>query len=55
MAIPKEVLDVLMEDYKGPEDITGPNGLLKELSKALIERAMQAEMIEQLVYKKNNQ
>ena len=55
MAIPKEVLDALMKDYKGPEDITGPNGLLKELSKALIERAMQAEMTEQIGYEKNDQ
>jgi putative transposase len=34
MAISKEVLDELMKNYKGPEDITGPNGLLKELTKA---------------------
>lgn len=44
MAITKEILDELLKDYKGPEDITGPNGLLKQLSKAVIERAMQAEM-----------
>ncbi len=29
MAIPKEVLDQLRKDYKGPEDITGPDGILK--------------------------
>lgn len=53
MAISKEILDELLKDYKGPEDITGPDGLLKQLTKALVERAMQAEMTEQLGYDKN--
>jgi transposase-like protein len=44
MAITKEILDELLKDYKGPDDITGPDGLLKQLTKAVIERAMQAEM-----------
>jgi len=50
MAIPKEILDQLLKDYKGPDDLVGPDGLLKELTKALVERAMQAEMTEQLGY-----
>jgi putative transposase len=53
MAISKEILDELLKDYKGPDDITGPDGLLKQLTKALVERAMQAEMTEQLGYDKN--
>ena len=53
MAITKEVLDELLKDYKGPADIIGPDGLLKQLTKALVERAMQAEMTEQLGYDKN--
>jgi len=53
MAIPKEILDELLKDYKGPEDITGENGLLKQLTKALIERAMQTELTEELGYEKN--
>lgn len=44
MAIDKEVLDKLLADYKGPEDLIGEQGLLKQLTKALIERAMQAEL-----------
>ena len=55
MAITKEILDELLKDYKGPDDITGPDGLLKQLTKAVIERAMQAEMTEQLGYEKNDQ
>jgi site-specific recombinase XerD len=35
MAISKDVLDELMKDYKGPDDITGTDGLLKQLSHSL--------------------
>ena len=34
------MLDELLKEYKGPADIIGPEGLLKQLTKALIERAM---------------
>lgn len=54
MAITKEILDELLKGYKGPDDITGPDGLLKQLTKAVIERAMQAEMTEHLGFKKND-
>jgi len=53
MAITKEVLDELLKEYKGPDDFYGPEGLIKQLSKALIERAMQAEMTEQIGYEKS--
>lgn len=54
MAITKEVLDELLKDYKGPEDITGTDGLLKQLTKALVDRAMDAEMTMHLGYEKND-
>lgn len=54
MAISKEIIDELLKGYKGPDDITGPDGLLKQLTKAVIERAMQAEMTEQLGFEKND-
>jgi putative transposase len=44
MAINLKLIDELLVDYKKPEDITGEHGLLKQLTKALLERAMQAEM-----------
>lgn len=44
MEIKKEILDELIKDYKNPEDLLGENGLLKQLTKALLERAMQAEL-----------
>ena len=53
MTIPKDVLDALMKDYKNPEYLIGENGLLKQLTKQLLERAMQAEMTEHLGYEKN--
>ena len=48
MAIDLKPIDKLLADYKKPEDIIGENGLLKQFAKALLERAMQAEMTEQL-------
>lgn len=42
-----------MKDYKKPEDLIGESGLLKQLTKQLLERAMQAEMTEHLSYEKN--
>ncbi len=53
MTIPKDVLDALMKDYKNPQDLIGESGLLKQLTKQLLERAMQAEMTEHLGYEKN--
>jgi len=53
MAITKEVLDELLKDYQGPDDLTGDEGLLKQLTKALVERAMGAELTEHLGYEKH--
>jgi transposase-like protein len=53
MAITKEVLDELLKDYRGPDDLTGDEGLLKQLTKALVERAMGAELTEHLGYEKH--
>src|SRR5207247_10496322 len=44
MAIDKALIDELLADYKKPEDIIGENGLLKQLTKAILERALQAEL-----------
>ncbi|MCK4621149.1 MAG: IS256 family transposase [Desulfuromonadales bacterium] len=53
MAIPDDLLDALMKDYKNTEDLIGETGLLKQLTKQLLERAMTAEMTEHLGYEKN--
>ena len=54
MAIPKELLDELMKHYKKPEDLIGENGILKELTKSLVERALQGEMTDHLGYDKHS-
>jgi putative transposase len=54
MHIKKEVLDELIKDYKRPEDLIGENGLLKQLTKALLERAMDAELTHHLGYEKHD-
>ncbi len=54
MATPDELLDELMKNYRKPEDLIGENGLLKQLTKALVERAMKAEMTDHLGYEKHD-
>jgi putative transposase len=54
MTIRKEILDELIRDYKNPEDLLGENGLLKQLTKALLERAMNAELTHELGFEKND-
>lgn len=39
-----QLLDELIRDYQGPEALLGENGLLKTLTKGLVERALQAEL-----------
>jgi putative transposase len=54
MAIRSEVLDELLSGYEKPEDLLGEEGLFKELKKALIERALGAELTEHLGYEKGD-
>src|SRR5436305_13352265 len=46
-------LDELLSG-KTTEEIVGPNGLLKQLTKALVERAMNAELSHHLGYEKHS-
>ena len=54
MTVSNELIDSLLADYKKPEDLIGENGLLKQLTKRVIERALQAEMAEHLGHAKND-
>jgi putative transposase len=54
MGIDKELIDKLPANYQKPEDIIGENGLLKQLTKALVERAMEAERTTHLGYEKHD-
>src|SRR5690348_4915961 len=53
MTIDNELIDNLLKDYKQPEDLMGENGLLKQLTKQLLERAMAAELTEHVGYEKH--
>jgi len=53
MALDKDLIDKLLEGYQKPEDLIGENGLLKQLTKALVERALNAELTHHLGYEKN--
>jgi putative transposase len=52
--ITPELLDQLLANYEKPEDLTGDGGLFKQLKKALIERALGAELTEHLGYEKGD-
>jgi putative transposase len=54
MAIDKKLIDQLLTDYQKPEDIIGENGLLKQLTKAVLEWALEAETTEHLGYEKHD-
>ena len=55
MAFSKELLDEILKDYHGPDDFYGQEGIMKQLTKALVERTMEAELTEKLGYEKSNQ
>jgi Transposase, Mutator family len=48
--IPDEVIDQLLGNYKSPEQLTGPNGLIKQLVARLVTRAVNAELDHHLGY-----
>ena len=54
MTIRKEVLDEFIKDYQNPEDLPDENGLLKQLIKTRLERAMKAELTHELGFAKND-
>jgi putative transposase len=49
-----KVVEQLLTGIKKPEDMIGENGLLKRLTKALLERALQAELTSHLGYEKHD-
>jgi transposase-like protein len=44
MTIRRELLDELLKDYQTPQDVLGEGGLLKELTKAVLERCLETEL-----------
>ena len=57
MAEPKnisdELLDALLANYEKPDDLLGKNGILEQLTKRVVERALEAEMRHHLGYAKH--
>lgn len=53
MTIRPELLDELLKDYKTPQDLLGEEGIIKQLTKAMLERCLQTEMEEHLGYPKH--
>lgn len=44
MTFRPELLDELLKGYENPEDLLGDGGILKQLTAALVERCLNAEM-----------
>ena len=53
MAITPQLIDELLQDYQTPDDLLGQDGLLQQLTKAIVERALQGELTHHLGYDKH--
>ena len=51
-SIRPELLDELLKDHQKPEDLLGQDGLLQQLTKALVEGALDGELTHHLGYEK---
>jgi putative transposase len=52
--IPTELLDELLKDYEKPEDLLGKDGIFDQLKKAVMERALGAELTDHLGYEEGD-
>ena len=53
MTIRRELIDELLKEYETPQVVLGEGGLLKELTKAVIERCLESELDTHLGYPKH--
>src|SRR4051795_9574874 len=53
-AIRDELIEELLQGYSSPQDLLGEDGLFRKLKKALIERALGAELSDHLGYEKGD-
>jgi putative transposase len=51
--IKTEIIDELLKSVSKPDDLLGQDGLLKQLTTRLMERALQAEMTHHLGFEAN--
>jgi putative transposase len=54
MPFTPELLDELLKDYKKPDDLLDQDGLLQQLTKALVQRALNGELTHHLGYDKHD-
>lgn len=52
MSMRRELIDELLKDYPNPQDVLAEDGLLKQLTKAVIERCLETELDSHLGYPK---
>ncbi len=52
--IPQELLVELLQDYESPEDLVGPEGLMKQLFGRLVETAAGSELTDHLGYERGD-
>jgi len=55
MTIKKELIQELVQECNSPEEILGKDGLLKQITKAVVEAALEGEMTDHLGYPPNSQ
>src|ERR1051326_2220157 len=53
MTIRRELIDELLKEYPHPQDVLAEDGLLKQLTKAVIERCLESELDTHLGYAKH--
>ena len=53
--LPDEVVDELLAGARTEEEIVGPGGLLAQLTKRLVERAMEVELTDHLGYERHQE
>ena len=49
----EELIEELLKEYKDPQELLGPDGLLMELTGSLVQKAMEVELTDHLGYEKN--
>jgi hypothetical protein len=55
MTFSKELLNEILKDYHSSDNFYGHEGIMKQFTKALVERTLKAELTEHLGYKKYDQ
>ncbi|MDR1489601.1 MAG: IS256 family transposase [Desulfovibrio sp.] len=51
--ISDDLIDILLANYEKPNDLLGKNGILEQLTKRVVERALQAELTHHLGHEKH--